>query len=95
MWSIFQAHPASVGETYLQHFASAMRFSFTLLAAGIVCAIHAALPFLFTQTGSRLISALHAAMVEHRHRSATALRDREARAAPPSPLVPLESPRSD
>jgi hypothetical protein len=38
-WS-FTAHPASVGETYGQHFCSACRFSPSMICAGIACFLH-------------------------------------------------------
>ena len=67
----FTEHPASVGETYGQHFAAAMRFSGALLGAAVCCAIHAILPFTFEKTGSNCIRDLHERMVAKRSRSAT------------------------
>ena len=66
MLSIFTRHPASVGETYLEHMATASTFSVTFLYAGIVCAIHAILPFTFVKTGSGIITTLHDRMVLNR-----------------------------
>lgn len=60
-------HLRNVDETYFQHFLHAVRFSGTLLFAGIVCLIHAVFPFLFEKTGSSLISVLHRDMVTGRH----------------------------
>ncbi len=62
----FTAHPASVGETYGEHFVTAMGFSLSLLRAAVVCAIHAVLPFLFEKTGSECITELNQRMVTHR-----------------------------
>ena len=64
----FNAHPESVGETYLQHMASALAFAGKLLAATLCCLVHAVLPFLFVKSGSRIISDLHDRMVANRAR---------------------------
>ena len=66
----FTAHPAAVGETYGEHFTTAMGFSLSLCRAAIVCAIHAVLPFLFEKSGSESITELHRRMVTHRGRQA-------------------------
>jgi hypothetical protein len=67
---LFTDHPATVGETYLQHLASAWGFSWRMMLASIACLIHALLPFLFEKTGSRAITQLHDRMVVNRHRQA-------------------------
>lgn len=64
----FTEHPASVGETYGEHFTVAMGFSLSLFKAAICCGIHAVLPFLFEKTGSNSIIELHDRMVTHRRR---------------------------
>jgi hypothetical protein len=64
-WS-FTEHPASVGETYLQHLAQAASFSLRLIGGGVACLVHAVLPFLFTRTGSRVVVTLHERMVLNR-----------------------------
>lgn len=64
----FTEHPASVGETYGEHFVTAAGFSLSLFRAAFVCAIHALLPFAFEKTGSQCISGLHDRMVTHRSR---------------------------
>jgi uncharacterized circularly permuted ATP-grasp superfamily protein len=66
----FREHPASVGETYVEHFGVATSFGFTLVKAGLACLVHAVLPFLFTTTGKRAIEDLHRRMVTHRDRRA-------------------------
>lgn len=67
---LFTSHPASVGETYGEHFGSASYFGLRMIGAGILCLIHGVLPFLFTTTGSRTIIELHDRMVANRHRAA-------------------------
>jgi hypothetical protein len=66
----FRAHPATVGETYGEHFGVASSFGFTLIRAGLACLIHGIFPFLFTTTGRRAIEDLHRRMVTHRDRGA-------------------------
>lgn len=64
----FREHPASVGETYVEHFGVATSFGFSLIKAGLACLIHAVLPFLFTAYGRSTIADLHRRMVTHRDR---------------------------
>jgi len=66
--NIFTAHPQTVGETYGQHFVSAMSFSGAMLWAALRCAIHAFLPFLFETAGKTTVSSLHDRMIVNRHR---------------------------
>lgn len=83
--TLFTAHPASVGETYGEHFVVASGFSARLFTAAIVCAVHALLPFLFEKTGSRIITELYARMVANRVRTGAAAP--EARGLAPSMLA--------
>ena len=62
----FTEHPATVGESYGEHFVSAMGFSVAMLRAAFCCAVHAVLPFLFVKTGSECITELHDRMVTNR-----------------------------
>ncbi len=64
----FTAHPASVGETYGEHFATAGFFARQLFLAAAACAVHALFPFLFEKTASGIIRALHERMVTSRHK---------------------------
>ena len=66
----FTAHPATVGETYGQHFVSAMGFSLSMLRAAFCCGVHALLPFMFEKTGSDCITELYDRMVTNRNRLA-------------------------
>ncbi|MEQ8355196.1 MAG: DUF6356 family protein [Kiloniellaceae bacterium] len=67
---MFTEHPATVGETYWQHLASAWGFSWRMMLASLACLVHALLPFLFEKTGSRSITQLHDRMVTNRQRHA-------------------------
>jgi hypothetical protein len=63
---LFLDHPASVGESYTEHFGVATRFGVRMIAGGMGAMIHGILPFAFKTTGSRTIGALHAEMVAKR-----------------------------
>ena len=55
----FTQHPASVDETYGEHFRFALGFSLTLFAAAGAALIHALLPFAFEKTASMLVAKLY------------------------------------
>ncbi|MEL7214742.1 MAG: DUF6356 family protein [Pseudomonadota bacterium] len=57
--SAFTDHPASVNESYGQHFLFALRFSARLFGAAGAALVHAVLPFLFEKTASNMIKAMH------------------------------------
>ena len=63
---LFSEHPASVGETYLQHMGQAARFGTRLVFAGLACLVHSLLPFLFTRTARNAISDLYVRVVLNR-----------------------------
>ena len=62
----FTDHPATVGESYVEHLRSALGFSLTMIRSAFCCAIHAFFPFLFAKTGSSAIDDLHRRMVRQR-----------------------------
>jgi Family of unknown function (DUF6356) len=64
--SLFIDHPASVDETYLQHFVSALKLGTKMAVAGVACMVHGLLPFVFVSLGSDTIRALHERMVVNR-----------------------------
>jgi uncharacterized protein DUF6356 len=66
MFEQFSEHPAAVGESYLQHFVKAAVFGGQMIAAGLACVVHAALPFLFQHTASDMIGKLNQAMEQRR-----------------------------
>tara|TARA_R110000787_G_scaffold274979_1_gene383218 strand:- start:61600 stop:61851 length:252 start_codon:yes stop_codon:yes gene_type:complete len=59
MYKLFTQHPASVGETYFEHFLMAGGFALSMFAAACVCLVHAILPFMFEKTGSRMVADLY------------------------------------
>ena len=73
---LFKDHPASVDETYGQHFVAAAGFGFRMIWGGIVCLVHALIPGVCCTKGSEMISELHDQMVTNRRRAA------ESRALP-------------
>lgn len=74
---LFCDHPASLGETYLQHLAAAGGFGARMVAGGAACIVHAAVPGWFETTGSRTVADLHAELV--RKRAARRAADEQAR----------------
>lgn len=62
----FTDHPATVGETYTEHFGVATRFGMRMIAGGIGAVLHGVFPFLFTTTGSRTIEALQGEILAKR-----------------------------
>ena len=64
----FRDHPASVGETYLEHMAFAGWFASKLLLAGVAALIHAVLPALFATTAGDQIRELYH-LIEARNRT--------------------------
>ena len=68
---LFIDHPGSVGETYVQHFCSAMSFSMKLFKAASACFIHAVVPGFCIKTGSKAITELHLQMVTFRVKGGT------------------------
>lgn len=58
--AFFTAHPASVDETYFQHFLFALRFAGTLFAAAGAALVHAIFPAFFEKTASGIIKRLYA-----------------------------------
>ena len=54
--NIFTKHPSEVGESYLEHGFSAMRYAFTFLLLFVIAFIHAIFPFLFEKTASNVVS---------------------------------------
>lgn len=64
----FTEHPASVGESYVQHMGMAFGFGAKMVVSGLACLIHGIFPFLFVCTGRKCIEDLHTRMVTNRDR---------------------------
>ena len=64
----FTEHPATVNQTYFQHFFFAMRFAVLLIVAGLAALIHAIIPALFAHTASQIVGRLHR-QIEVRHQT--------------------------
>jgi hypothetical protein len=69
MHKLFSSHPASVGETYAEHWTSALGFGLRLIWAGLACCLHGFFPFLCVSTGSRTVAKLHEGMVLNRKKA--------------------------
>jgi len=65
---LFSRHPATVGESYGEHFLAATGFGLRMLLGAAACLVHAVLPFLFVTTGSDMIRTLNDRMVVNRRR---------------------------
>ncbi|MBL4741268.1 MAG: hypothetical protein JKY12_09755 [Sneathiella sp.] len=63
---LFNEHPNSVNETYLEHMHMSSSFGFWLAIAAFCAFVHAILPFVFEKTGSGIIMKLHNRMVSNR-----------------------------
>ncbi len=68
MPNFFTKHPASVGESYWQHFAVAFSFALELSAAAGAALVHAFFPACFEKTASLKITELHERLVRNRNR---------------------------
>jgi hypothetical protein len=58
MKRFFTEHPATVGETYGEHFAFAIGIGSRMVVGGLACMLHAVLPEFCKTTGSRTIREL-------------------------------------
>ena len=60
MANLFTAHPASVGESYGEHFVFALAFGARMALGGMAAMVHAVFPFAFITTASRALDELNA-----------------------------------
>ena len=74
----FTEHPASVGETYLQHLRTAAGFSFRLLGGGTAYFVNAIFPSLFKGVGDTAVLVLHDRMCVNRKEQLSIRRARKA-----------------
>ena len=64
---LFLEHPASLGESYLEHQRVAASVGLAMVTSGAACIVHAIVPRMFPQTGSRTLTRLSAQMEARRH----------------------------
>jgi hypothetical protein len=64
---LFLDHPASVGESFRQHFGVATRFGFILLWGGMRAVLHGFIPALCKTSGSDTVIRLHNELVAKRN----------------------------
>lgn len=70
---LFIDHPASVGESYADHFCVATTFGVTMICGGLCALVHAVIPGWFITAASDAIQRLNLRMVEHRGAKAAAV----------------------
>ncbi len=63
---LFLDHPASVGESYTEHFVASLATAAKLGRAAGACVVHAVVPGLCKTTGSTAILKLHAEVMPRR-----------------------------
>lgn len=63
---LFLDHPATVGESFGEHFLVAGRFGAKMIVGGAGAVLHAFVPALCKTTGSSTVAQLHAEMVAKR-----------------------------
>jgi hypothetical protein len=69
MYALFLKHPRSIGETYVEHMATALHFGMTMILGGIACMIHALIPALFERAASDTVVSLYDRMTNRRRRA--------------------------
>lgn len=88
MRRLFTEHPASVGETYGEHFRVATSFAGQLALAAGAAAVHAVVPSLCEKSASTRIHALHQTMT-------SGVRGSQATCIEPATTEPAVSPADD
>ncbi|WP_242186332.1 DUF6356 family protein [Sphingomonas sp. CARO-RG-8B-R24-01] len=63
---LFLDHPATVGESYTEHFGVASRFGMTMIVGGLGAVVHAFVPAWCKTSGSSTVAKLHRRMVVKR-----------------------------
>lgn len=63
---LFVEHPASVGESYIEHMGVAASFGGAMFLGSLACFVHAVFPGLCVKTGSGVVTTLHRRMVTNR-----------------------------
>jgi len=63
---LFVEHPKTLGMSWAEHGIGAVVIGGRMVAAGLACIIHAAVPGLFTETAGRTVMSLHDHMVKRK-----------------------------
>lgn len=82
--ALFTAHPASVGETYLQHCRAACGFAGQFALCAAACLVHAFLPFVFSHSASARLQRLNQAIARQKSKLPNASSNVEIRKPTPS-----------
>ncbi|MBS0478888.1 MAG: hypothetical protein JSR79_06265 [Proteobacteria bacterium] len=59
---LFLSHPRSVGETYVEHAATAFGFGFRMIGGGMAALAHGVCPAVCTRTASNTVKTLYGRM---------------------------------
>lgn len=78
---LFTEHPASVGETYLQHLRAAGWFGVRMLVGGSACLVHALFPFLCVHTGGDCVAELNSKIMARRGDTTVSRKDADLKRA--------------
>ena len=62
MHKLLLEHPQEIGETYTEHAGHACWIGLRMIAAGLACLLHAALPGLCVRTASQTVEAITSLM---------------------------------
>lgn len=63
---LFLEHPQSLGMSWSNHGAGAVRIASELIGAGCACLVHAAVPGWFTQSAGKTVERMHEHMAQRR-----------------------------
>lgn len=63
---LFQDHPKSLGLSWAEHGSGALAIGARMVASGLACIVHAAVPGLFTETAGRTVASLHGQMMKRK-----------------------------
>lgn len=64
--SLFTEHPRSLGMSWADHAAGAVKIGAQLIGAGAACFVHAIVPGWFTETAGRTITGMYDHMMSRR-----------------------------
>ena len=64
--SLFVQHPRSLGMSWADHAAGAVKIGGRLIGAGLACMVHAIVPGWFTETAGRTITTMYDHMMSRR-----------------------------